>query len=182
MKFFLFSFLLLLATFFPTDSKAHHRFHSRKHHHVFTTHERRVLTKNKRHMQKACLVRALLNESVGVKSHRARVEVARVLINRMLDPHFPHTLCGVYYQTHHYAHHRKCEFSDVCFHYKKTPFRPKDYIVADMIASEAVSYTYAHGPGKYLYFSSNGKCPVPYQSKMTIRPFVFCQPRFLHES
>ena len=180
------SILLFIMTLFPIKTWAHHLYHARHPHHVFPSH----LIKRKKHMgrilrmnnslkQRKCLVKALLNESVGVKSHLARIEVARVLINRVLTKKFPDTLCGVYYQRHYLKHKKKCEFSDVCFHYKKKPFTAHDYWVADNIAKAAMRYTLAMGPGRFLYFSSDGKCPVAYQTKMRLSPFVFCTPSHL---
>lgn len=129
--------------------------------------------------QTTCLVRALLNESVGVKNVRARVEVARVIINRTLNPHFPSTFCGVYHQVHRYKRKIKCEFADMCVHYHKHPFSSEDYRKAEEIAHRAVRDTYRYGIGKYLYFSSNGTCPVRSSSSTKIGPFIFCKPLHL---
>lgn len=176
---FLSLFLFCLETssiYAHTKHKVVHLLHHAVHvyHKLHKSHPR-----EKGKKEQACLVRALLNESVGVKNVRARIEVARVIINRTLNPHFPHTFCGVYHQVHRYRRKIKCEFSDMCKHYHKHPFSPEDYRKAEEIAHRAVSDTYRYGIGKYLYFSSNGTCPVRASSFTHIGPFIFCKPLHL---
>ena len=167
---------ILLLLFFPEIALAktyHHHFH-KKHFHPVSRHL--PLGSNYR-AQKECFIHAMLMETRGVKQEKARVEVGRVIISRLLNKHFPKSLCGVYYQRHHYSHKVVCEFSDVCHHHHKKPFTENDYKVAKNDMYNAVRLTYKFGPTPFLYFTSDGTCPVRIEKRKRIGPFTFCKPK-----
>jgi spore germination cell wall hydrolase CwlJ-like protein len=58
-----------------------------------------------------CLAQAVYFEARG-ESPRGQAAVATVIMNRVKNPHFPKTVCGVVYQGA--AHHNGCQFSFAC--------------------------------------------------------------------
>jgi hypothetical protein len=58
-----------------------------------------------------CLTQAVYFEARG-ESARGQAAVATVVMNRVKNPHFPKTVCGVVYQGA--SHHNGCQFSFAC--------------------------------------------------------------------
>jgi spore germination cell wall hydrolase CwlJ-like protein len=58
-----------------------------------------------------CLAQAVYFEARG-ESPRGQAAVATVIMNRVKNPHFPKTVCGVVYQG--VGHHNGCQFSFAC--------------------------------------------------------------------
>jgi spore germination cell wall hydrolase CwlJ-like protein len=58
-----------------------------------------------------CLAEAIYFEARG-ESRLGQIAVAQVVINRVKDPAYPKTICGVVYQNRHERH--RCQFSFAC--------------------------------------------------------------------
>lgn len=166
--------LLVLPNVAFAKSLQHHHFHKIVKHHRTNTAIPYSVSYRK---QKSCFIHAMLMETRGVKSHRARVEVGRVIFSRLINSHFPNTVCAVYYQKHLYSHKRVCEFSDVCHRHHKKPFTKEDYAVAKSDMYDSVRLMYKLGPTPYIYFTSGNKCPVIADKRKRIGPFLFCKPK-----
>ena len=73
--------------------------------------ERVAAPKSSRARELECLTQAIYFEARG-ESHRGQQAVATVIMNRVNNPRFPSTVCGVVYQG---ANHRNgCQFSFAC--------------------------------------------------------------------
>ena len=168
-------FYLICLLLFPqlAFAKSHFHHHHKKHIQYVSKYMSAMTNYRK---QKNCFIHAMLMETRGVKVEKARVEVGRVILSRLLNKHFPKSVCGVYYQRHVYSHKKVCEFSDVCHYHHKKPFTKEDYEIAQNDMYKAVRLTYKLGPTPFLYFTSNGKCPVRIEKRKRIGPFVFCKP------
>ena len=61
--------------------------------------------------QRECLSQAIYFEARG-EPYDGQVAVAQVVMNRVLSPHWPNTVCGVVYQNKHWRN--RCQFSFAC--------------------------------------------------------------------
>ena len=97
----------------------------------------RKLAARKRFLrERACLTKALYFEARS-EGARGQMAVARVILNRVKDPRFPNTICGVVYQG---AERRNsCQFSFACDGKPDVATQPKAWAEARRIASKAMS-------------------------------------------
>ncbi len=58
-----------------------------------------------------CLAQAIYYEARG-ESEEGQRAVGNVVLNRVADPRYPHTVCGVVFQNEHSLH--RCQFSFAC--------------------------------------------------------------------
>ncbi|WP_051928901.1 cell wall hydrolase [Thermopetrobacter sp. TC1] len=97
---------------------------------------RRILAQRRfRQRELACLARAIYFEarSEGI---RGQMAVAKVILNRVKDPRFPNTICGVVYQG---AEKRNaCQFSFACDGRPDVPRQRKAWAQARRIAAKAM--------------------------------------------
>lgn len=121
-----------------------------------------------------CLVSTVYHEARG--EHQAsRVEVARVVLARVGDPHFAHSVCGVVLQKTYVKkkHKHYCQFSWVCHLSKHVVLDETAYIASVKAAKEAL----LRGPSPAKYFNSSGTCPVKIRRRYTLGRITFCVPR-----
>lgn len=70
--------------------------------------------------QLRCLAEGIYFESRG-EVYRGQAAVAQVILNRVRNPHYPDTICGVVYQNAHWRN--RCQFSFAC---DRIPDRVRD--------------------------------------------------------
>ncbi len=97
----------------------------------------RKLAARKRFLrERACLTKALYFEARS-EGARGQMAVARVILNRVKDPRFPNSICGVVYQG---AERRNsCQFSFACDGKPDVATQPKAWAEARRIASKAMN-------------------------------------------
>lgn len=71
----------------------------------------RVAAKQPEKSEVTCLAQAIYYEARGESAEGQRA-VGNVVLNRVADPHYPHSICGVVFQNEHARH--KCQFSFAC--------------------------------------------------------------------
>lgn len=81
--------------------------------------------------QQQCLATAVYFEARG-ESSKGQAAVAQVILNRVRNPAYPDTACGVVYQNA--ALHNRCQFSFACDGIPDTIARPRVYEKAQRIA------------------------------------------------
>ncbi len=86
--------------------------------------------------EKACLTKALYFEARS-ESEKGQMAVAKIILNRVKDPKFPNTICGVVYQG---AERRNsCQFSFACDGKSDIATQRKAWLRAQKVASRAMS-------------------------------------------
>lgn len=81
--------------------------------------------------EQKCLANAIYFEARG-ESLRGQAAVAQVVLNRVRNPTYPSTICGVVYQNQHLKN--RCQFSFACDGKKDVIASPKIYKTAQDIA------------------------------------------------
>ncbi|HEY6630671.1 MAG TPA: cell wall hydrolase [Rhizobiaceae bacterium] len=81
--------------------------------------------------EQKCLATAVYFEARG-ESLRGQAAVAQVVLNRVRNPAYPKTICGVVYQNDHLKN--RCQFSFACDGKKDVIASPKSYETAQDIA------------------------------------------------
>lgn len=81
--------------------------------------------------EQACLANAIYFEARG-ESLRGQAAVAQVVLNRVRNPTYPNTICGVVYQNDHLKN--RCQFSFACDGKKDRILSQKSYRTAQDIA------------------------------------------------
>jgi len=81
--------------------------------------------------EQKCLATAIYFEARG-ESLRGQAAVAQVVLNRVRNPAYPSTICGVVYQNDHLKN--RCQFSFACDGKKDVIASPKNYKTAQDIA------------------------------------------------
>jgi len=81
--------------------------------------------------EQKCLANAIYFEARG-ESLRGQAAVAQVVLNRVRNPTYPKTICGVVYQNQHLKN--RCQFSFACDGKKDRVLSPKIYKTAEEIA------------------------------------------------
>jgi spore germination cell wall hydrolase CwlJ-like protein len=81
--------------------------------------------------EQKCLATAIYFEARG-ESLRGQAAVAQVVLNRVRNPTYPSTICGVVYQNDHLRN--RCQFSFACDGIKDRVTSAKNYKVAEDIA------------------------------------------------
>lgn len=122
----------------------------------------------------SCLISTIYHEARGEK-HVSRVEVGRVVLARVGDPHFAPSVCGVVLQKTYVKkkHKHYCQFSWVCHLSKHIVLDKTAYLESVKAAHEAL----AKGPSSAKYFNSTGSCPVKVRGSYTLGRITFCVPR-----
>lgn len=81
--------------------------------------------------EQKCLATGIYFEARG-ESHRGQAAVAQVILNRVRNPAYPNTICGVVYQNDHWRN--RCQFSFACDGKTKRITSPRHYEIAEEIA------------------------------------------------
>ena len=81
--------------------------------------------------EQKCLANAIYFEARG-ESLRGQAAVAQVVLNRVRNPTYPNTICGVVYQNENLKN--RCQFSFACDGKKDRITSPANYKVAEQIA------------------------------------------------
>ncbi len=81
--------------------------------------------------EQKCLANAIYFEARS-ESVRGQAAVAQVVLNRVRNPSYPASICGVVYQNDHWLN--RCQFSFACDGRKKRVTEPRHYKVAEEIA------------------------------------------------
>jgi spore germination cell wall hydrolase CwlJ-like protein len=81
--------------------------------------------------EQACLANAIYFEARS-ESLRGQAAVAQVVLNRVRNPAYPNTICGVVYQNSHWRN--ACQFSFACDGKKDVVTEPSHYKIAKEIA------------------------------------------------
>ena len=83
--------------------------------------------------QQACLARGIYFEARG-ESVRGQAAVAQVILNRVKNPAYPATICGVVYQNKKWRN--RCQFSFACDGKRDQIYSTKHYRTAQYVARE----------------------------------------------
>lgn len=86
--------------------------------------------------QYRCLAQAIYFEARG-EPIEGQIAVAQVVLNRLADPHYPHTICHVVYQHELWRH--RCQFSFACDGKSDKPRKGIAWMRARYIADLAVN-------------------------------------------
>ncbi len=86
--------------------------------------------------QQACLARGIYFEARG-EPVKGQAAVAQVILNRVRNPHYPNSICGVVYQNQHW--YNRCQFSFACDRIKDRINNKKLYKLAQHIAAETTA-------------------------------------------
>lgn len=81
--------------------------------------------------EQKCLATAIYFEARG-ESLKGQAAVAQVILNRVRNPAYPSTICGVVYQNQNL--HNRCQFSFACDGIKDRITSPRHYEVAEEVA------------------------------------------------
>ncbi|CAN7416346.1 cell wall hydrolase [Mesorhizobium amorphae] len=81
--------------------------------------------------EQACLANGIYFEARG-ESMRGQAAVAQVILNRVRNPAYPNSICGVVYQNDHW--YNRCQFSFACDGRKKRIENPVAYKTAQDVA------------------------------------------------
>ena len=98
---------------------------------------KRILAQRRqRQRELACLATAIYFEARS-ESRLGQLAVAKVVLNRVKDPRFPDTICGVVYEN---AHKRNaCQFSFACDGKSERPTEPLQWRRARRLAAEVLN-------------------------------------------
>lgn len=86
--------------------------------------------------QQACLARGIYFEARG-EPVKGQAAVAQVILNRVRNPHYPNSICGVVYQNQHWLN--RCQFSFACDRIKDRINDKKLYKLAEHISAETTA-------------------------------------------
>ncbi len=86
--------------------------------------------------QQACLAQGIYFEARG-EPVKGQAAVAQVILNRVRNPHYPNTICGVVYQNKHW--YNRCQFSFACDRIRDRVNDRKRYRLAEHVAMETTS-------------------------------------------
>lgn len=81
--------------------------------------------------EQKCLATGIYFEARG-ETLRGQAAVAQVILNRVRNPTYPNTICGVVYQNQNLRN--RCQFSFACDGIKDRIISPKNYRIAEEIA------------------------------------------------
>ncbi len=81
--------------------------------------------------EQICLANGIYFEARG-ESLRGQAAVAQVILNRVRNPTYPNSICGVVYQNDHW--HNRCQFSFACDGRKDKITSPSHYKMAKEVA------------------------------------------------
>ncbi len=83
--------------------------------------------------EQKCLAEAIYFEARG-ENEEGQIAVAQVVLNRVKNPSYPNSICGVVYQNQHKRN--RCQFSFACDGIKDTIASPKAWDLAKRLARE----------------------------------------------
>lgn len=86
--------------------------------------------------QQTCLARGIYFEARG-EPVEGQAAVSQVILNRVRNPHYPNTICGVVYQNKHW--HNRCQFSFACDRIRDRIKNKRLYDIAQHVASETTA-------------------------------------------
>ncbi|MEO0326985.1 MAG: cell wall hydrolase [Pseudomonadota bacterium] len=86
--------------------------------------------------QQKCLAEGIYFEARG-EPVRGQAAVSQVILNRVRNPHYPDTICGVVYQNKHW--HNRCQFSFACDRIRDRILNKRLYGVALHVAAETTA-------------------------------------------
>lgn len=86
--------------------------------------------------QQRCLARGIYFEARG-ESAEGQAAVSQVILNRVRNPHYPNTICGVVYQNQHW--YNRCQFSFACDRIADRVRSKQAYDLAVHIATETTA-------------------------------------------
>ena len=86
--------------------------------------------------QQACLAQGIYFEARG-EPVKGQAAVAQVILNRVKNPHYPNSICGVVYQNKSW--YNRCQFSFACDRIRDRIKSPKLYRVAKHVATETTA-------------------------------------------
>jgi len=96
---------------------------------------RLLRARKKRLREHVCLAKAIYFEARS-ESRAGQMAVAKVVLNRVRDPRFPNSICGVVYQNAEYRN--ACQFSFACDGRPDYPTNRRQWRVARQIAAKAL--------------------------------------------
>ncbi len=85
--------------------------------------------------EQRCLAEGIYFEARG-ESEEGQVAVAQVVLNRVKNPAYPNTICGVVYQNKHKRN--RCQFSFACDGIRDRISQPKSWKLAQRLAKEVL--------------------------------------------
>jgi spore germination cell wall hydrolase CwlJ-like protein len=88
------------------------------------------------HRQQQCLARGIYFEARG-EPVKGQAAVSQVILNRVRNPHYPNSICGVVYQNKHWRN--RCQFSFACDRIKDRINNKRLFSVAEHVAAETTS-------------------------------------------
>jgi hypothetical protein len=103
-----------------------------------------------------CLAQAVYFEARG-EGARGQAAVATVIMNRVKNPHFPKTVCGVVYQGA--SHRGGCQFSFACDGHAERVVEWDAWEQARRVAARALSGVVLRDVGKATYFHTADVAP-----------------------
>ncbi len=86
--------------------------------------------------QQECLAQGIYFEARG-EPVKGQAAVSQVILNRVRNPHYPNTICGVVYQNKHW--YNRCQFSFACDRIRDRINDRKRYNVAKHVAAETTA-------------------------------------------
>lgn len=86
--------------------------------------------------QQQCLAQGIYFEARG-EPVKGQAAVSQVILNRVRNPHYPNSICGVVYQNKHW--YNRCQFSFACDRIRDRVNDRKRYEVAKHVAAETTA-------------------------------------------
>jgi len=86
--------------------------------------------------QQRCLAQGIYFEARG-EPVKGQAAVSQVILNRVRNPHYPNSICGVVYQNKHW--YNRCQFSFACDRIRDRINDKKRYSVAKHVAAETTA-------------------------------------------
>ena len=86
--------------------------------------------------QQECLARGIYFEARG-EPVEGQAAVSQVILNRVRNPHYPNSICGVVYQNKHWRN--RCQFSFACDRIRDRINNRKLYKIAQHVATETTA-------------------------------------------
>ncbi|MEM9330095.1 MAG: cell wall hydrolase [Pseudomonadota bacterium] len=86
--------------------------------------------------QQRCLAQGIYFEARG-EPVKGQAAVSQVILNRVRNPHYPNSICGVVYQNKHW--HNRCQFSFACDRIRDRVKNKRLYDIAQHVAAETTA-------------------------------------------
>lgn len=120
---------------------------------------------------KECLAKTVYFEAKG-QSREAMAAIAAVVLNRVSNPEFPDSVCGVVHQ----GTQRACQFGWHCDGKPDRPREAEEWAKAQSVADAALAGNVRDATQGALYFHPTDLPPpweIERERTLTIEPFVF---------